>query len=649
MISTVVGWVGRKKAMRIPLGHTTSERDRRHGRPRGRQGLLTGLIAVMGLVPLLLAACGPAASGAASPDPNGVFVYPYYPSVPMDADHPNYLHHDEVFDPAANAYLTDANTISMLFTNLVTFDSALNVVPDAIDHMPDVDKTGTVYTFHLRQNMKFSDGQPIQAQDFAYSIDRSLDAHICDVLDAKTYGPNATGACGTTAGPGSYYLAYIKGAGARASGAISTVIGPAGDPKAGLSVVDPLTLQIRLEAPYAFFLNALTYPTSSVVEKSFVEKKGYEGGLWVDHLDQGGCSGPFQVESYGEGKQLTLVPNPNWEAAWGKKIQLRAVERPIVTGKTESYASYRAGKYDYSELEATEYSRARGQGDFVEIPSLTTQYFGLNFRLPPFNNLQVRQALNLALNKQYMVDSIVDGAAIPTNHIIPKGMPGYNPDLKNPVDKTESISGNQTVAVQLMKQARDTCQGQPEQQPDYCPYIRETDPQEIDLYANVKAGTRVAIGKAAKDAWNQILGLNIVMKPVSGAVVNQIFNRDPNNAAISANPFQIWMIGWIADYPDPQDWTTLQFQTSSGYNTGSWGSAKLDSQMAAADKEPDPSKRIGMYAPIEQQIIDSCAWIPYEQDKLFWRIRTWVRGFYLNPEGLVPDISWPNIYVLNHG
>ncbi|HEX6122225.1 MAG TPA: ABC transporter substrate-binding protein, partial [Ktedonobacterales bacterium] len=219
--------------MRIPLGHTTSEHACFHGSPRGRHGLLMGLITLMGIVPLLLAACGPGQGGASSPDPNGVFVWPYYPSVVVDPDHPNYLH-DAILDPAANAYLTDANTIAMLYTNLVTFDSALNVVPDAADRMPDIDKTGKVYTFHLRDNLKFSDGTPIEAKDFAYSIDRALDAHLCDRLDAKTYGPNATGACGDTAGPGAYYLAYIQGAGARASGQISTVIGPAGDPHFGL-------------------------------------------------------------------------------------------------------------------------------------------------------------------------------------------------------------------------------------------------------------------------------------------------------------------------------------------------------------------------------------------------------------------------------
>ena len=174
------------------------------------------------------------------------------------------------------------------------------------------------------------------------------------------------------------------------------------------------------------------------------------------------------------------MPNPNWEAAWGKRVFVSAVQRPVVTGPTEEYSDYRTGQYDYAEVPATEYNRARSQGDFNEVLSLATDYFGLNFRLPPFNNLQVRQALDLALNKQYMVDSIEDGGAIPTNHIIPKGMPGYNPNLINPApDKTQSITGNQAAATALLKQVKDTCQGPYEQWPDYCAYITTPDPKTL--------------------------------------------------------------------------------------------------------------------------------------------------------------------------
>src|SRR5262249_45306556 len=141
----------------------------------------------------------------------------------------------------------------------------------------------------------------------------------------------------------------------------------------------------------------------------------YPGGTWVDHLDQGGCSGPFMVKSYGGGQQLTLVPNPNWVAAWNKPLTLTEVDRPLVTSTDDEYNNYKAGQYDYTDVPGNRHASSQGQDDFHEVPLLETDYFGLNFTQAPFDQVEVRQAFDLALNKQLLVDRIQNGAAIPTN------------------------------------------------------------------------------------------------------------------------------------------------------------------------------------------------------------------------------------------
>lgn len=614
-------------------------------RPRRRGGALRTLIALVGLAPLLLAACDVAGGTGAQLAKDQTFVWPYYPALPTDANKPN-LMHDAILDPEAAGYLVDSTNLNMLYTNLVTFDSNQQVVPDAITRLPDIDTTATIYTFHLRPNMFFNDGTPLTAQDFAYGIDRSLDPNLCATLDAQVYTSN------TCSNGGPYYLAHILGANARASGAVKSIVGTGSSNTTGINVLDPLTLQIRLDAPVAFFLNALTYPASAPMERAFVEKPAYAGGLWVDHLDQAGTSGPFKIQSYGQGKQLTLVPNTYWEKAWGKQLMLTQVQRPVTLGIDAEYADYRTSKYDYTDVPPNEYSRARGQGDFYELAGLQTDYFGLNFRLPPFDSLQVRQAFDLALNKQFLVDNVENGGALPTNHIIPKNMPGFNPNLLNPPpDRTPSITGNQAAALQLLSQAQASCgQVAPGAPPthDYCPYITGPNPTEIDVYVNIKNATRQAIVNQAAATWNSILHVHVVGKPIGGGDLGHIGDRDPNNPAVSTNPYQAWAIGWVADYPDPQDWTTLQFQSGTLNNYGAWGGKTLDTMMLQADVEQNVNTRLTDYNKVEQAVVDSCAWIPYQQAKVFWRLRPWVHGFGLNPLELMVDINWPNVYITNH-
>ncbi len=280
---------------------------------RRRSKIALPLLALIGLAPLVLAGCSVGGGQTGHLASSQVFTWPFYAENAADPNHPNF-YTDAVLDPAAVAYLVDDVNVNMLFTTLLSFNSSLQIVPNAAISMPTVSADGRTYTFHLRPNMHFSDGTPLTAQDFAYSWNRALDPTICSQLDAKSYpglcaplayGPDNTG-----------YLGHIVGAGDRNSGKVPTIVGTGNGPDTGVIVQDPLTLEVRIDKPIRFFLDTMTFPTSAVVEQKLVENKAYAGGLWVRHLDSGGCSGPFMVQSYGNGSTLTMVPNPYWEKAW---------------------------------------------------------------------------------------------------------------------------------------------------------------------------------------------------------------------------------------------------------------------------------------------------------------------------------------------
>jgi oligopeptide transport system substrate-binding protein len=619
-------------------------------RRQRRQRIVGGLILLAGIVPLLLSACGFQSNTGALLAADQTFVYPY-----SRGDSSTTTVKDPVLDPAAIAYAADSTFTSMLYSGLVTFAPDLTVVGDAATGW-DLDSTRTIYTFHLRPNMHFSDGTPLTATDFAYSINRALDPNLCNKLDKDTYGPpppdgNGSGYCfqGLVQG----YLGHIVGALDYNSGTGRPVNGEGNNPGTSVNVIDPLTLQIRLDAPIAYFLEALTYPFAYPVEKKLIDR--YPNGTWVQHLDEGGTNGPYKVAQYdatSKPQQLILEENPYWEQAWGKKLTLQKIVRPIYPVVDNEYADYRAGKWDYTDVPSQSYFTARGQSDFNQVPLLAETYFGLNFDQPPMNNLQVRQALSLALNKQLLVDRVENGGAIPTNHIVPKGQPGYYTGLVTPgSNPTQSLTGDQAQALQLLKAARATCNtinpitGQ---QPPECPYITGSHPQAININVSRNA-TRVATATFAAQQWNTVLGLNIQVVPTDGLGAN-----------IKAHgPYQMWVIGWLADYPDPQDWLSLQFTSNppatldnpnaqTGNNASDIHDSNLDKLFKQADLESDPNKRMALYNQAEQIIVNEVPWITYEQSKALWRQRPWVRGFGLNSLGMMVDTAWPNVYIASH-
>jgi oligopeptide transport system substrate-binding protein len=566
------------------------------------------LPAFLALIAVLFAACGGSSGNNSSsnskkaPTSQQVFTFPEEGVADINT-----------FDPALASDLNSSQALTLVFTGLVQLNDNLQVIPQMASSW-NVSSDGLTYTFHLRPNLKFSDGTPITSQDVIYSINRAIDP-----------------ATKSTVGP--YYLALIKDAGSFGSGKgnIKTLIGDS------LLAPDPNTVVIKITKPAAYFLDALTYPTSYVVEKSLIDKYGTS---WTDHLEQGGGDGPFKVQSYTHGTQIVFVPNPYY---YGPKPQLQKVVYPFYKQTDTAYRAYQTNQVDIAAVPTSDIAQAKTlpNNQYHATPQLSIWYYAMNYLVKPFDNIDIRQAFELALNKNLIASNIWKGTVIPTNHIVPKGMPGYDPNLTGP-DGVQGTGGDAAKAKQLL-QAGMQAEGW-------------TSVSQIpSVSIQYPSGTTDLDNEMAADAqmWQNVLGISVKVEPTD-------FNKlvQETTAAVgNAHGLQMWAIGWIADYPDPQDWTSLQFCKGCAQNGMNYGQnqtsdaaaqQQVQQELIQADSMPAGSARYAAYNKAEQQLVNDVAWLPMYQNVATTVLKPWVHGLVFNSDGLTPPNDWGSIYITSH-
>lgn len=580
--------------------HNKEESRMRSGK-KFTAGFLSALLCLM---VMFLAACGSNTSVTAQKAPADKQVY----VLPEDS-----VPDIQTFDPGLSTDLPSIQAIDMVFTGLVQLDDQMAVRPQLASSWslaPD----GLTWTFHLRPNLKFSDGMPLTSADVAYSIDRALQP-----AEHSTVAP--------------IYLALVADSDKLLAGKIKTIINDS------LLTPDPNTIVIKANKKASYFLDALTYSCSYVIEKSLITKYGTN---FADHLTEGGGDGPFKVAEYTRGTRIVFVPNPNY---YGPKPQLSKVIFPFYKDLETLYKAYQVGQVDTTgalSIPSTHFQQAKMRtGEFHQVPQLYINYYTMNYLVKPFDNIHIRQAFALAVNKSLIVHAVWKDSVIATNHIVPQGMPGYYPDLASP-DGTQSTSGNPAKAQALLKQGL---------QEEGWSSVSQMPPVKLTYITGVPDLANEAA--AITQMWQSVLGVSVKLDAID-------FNKLLTETEASLNNphgLQFWGIAWIADYPDPQDWTTLQFDKGVPNNQQNYGqNHSLDAvqqqavqkQLEAADVNPDQTSRMRAYNQAEQQLVNDVAWLPMEQVTLNVLLKPYVKGVVFNPQGLTPPNDWGAVYIATH-
>ena len=457
-------------------------------------------------------------------------------------------------DPAIGYDWQNPSMMQALFDGLMDYKpGTFQLVPELAESYTVTDG-GKTYTFKLLHGVKFQNGREVTSADFKYSFER--------ILNPKTQSPAQS------------YFSVIDGA--------DQVIAGKSDHASGLLTADPYTLVIRLSQPKASFLNVLAMHFGSVVPKEVVDKYGADFG----HHPLG--TGAYRLTEWTPGQRLVFDRNPDYfhnDLPYLDKVVVEVGQDPSV-----SLLRLQRGEVDLlgdgippAQFE-TMINDPNWKSLVVDGKQLQTSYITLNVKVPPFDKLAVRQAVNMAINKKRIVQ-IINNRATVADQPLPPNMPGYD-------SAYAGYSYDPQKAKQLLAQAG------------------LQDGFATTLFAiNTDPNPRIA---QAIQQDLQAVGIKAEIKSLAASAVIQA-GGEPNQALM------IWSggMGWIADFPDPSGfyWTILGCggAVEGGWNWSWYCNKDIDARAAQADAMVDPSQtdaRLALWRSVFDDVMKDAPWVP---------------------------------------
>ena len=450
-------------------------------------------------------------------------------------------------DPHLTTDVNSAVYAVEIYGGLMTIDKELVIAGDLAETW-EVSPDGRTTTFRLNPNAKFHNGRTVTANDVKWSIDRAT--------APETEAFNA-----------SVFLGDIIGVQQRIAGESTEV--------SGVQIINDRTVTITTDAPKAYFLSKLTYPVSFVLDRSNVESNPN----WI--FEPNG-TGPFKLSEYSPGEILRLKRFDEYHLGPAK---LGEVEFLISGGNSMLM-------YENDELHITgiplallagvlDHSNPLSEDVVSAPPRFDLDYFGLNTTEAPFDDVKVRQAFNYAIDRESLASTLLEDLVIPAAGILPPGFPGYNPNLKGYVY-------DPTKAQQLIRESK---------YGDLQTLPRIT----LTLPGSFGAAISPSI-EAMLAMWEKNLGVDISILQTEWAIFLQDLHQ---------NRFQMFGgLGWIADYPDPENFLDVLFHSKSNNNQSEYANKEVDTLLEQARIELDETNRFKLYHQAEEMIVNDAPWVP---------------------------------------
>ena len=556
-------------------------------------------VAMAGCMAASLAACGGSASTAASTETSTAASTEAATGEESTGTASGFTvqlgSNPETLDPALNSAIDGANTLITVFEPLLLIDENNEVIPGQAESYT-VSDDGLVWTFTMRDGLKWSDGSDLTAKDFEYSFKR-LAAPDTAAPYAETVVGMIDGYADATGNPD-------------ADGNMTTE--PDFDALNVVASEDGKTLTVTLSYPCAYFDKLAAFAAMSPVQQATVEANG---DAWCTQPDTYVCNGPYYISDWVPSERIVLTKNPNYVGGWdSSKIVSDTITMLLLEDSSASYTAYNSGEAqlvkDVPTDEIPSLTKAEDGGDFYVDTILGTYYVSLNDAIEPFNDVNVRKALSLAIDRDYVANTIMQGTYTPAYNLVGPGIvdeSGMFYDNAN--DGKTYISDDYEANLEAAKQALADA-GYPNG--EGFPTIE---------YSTNDAGYHTPVAEYLQQAWGE-LGITVNINKVEWASFTPL--RRAGDYDASRN-------GWVMDYNDPSNMLEL-FTTSNGNNDGKYSSADFDAAIEAS-KVADKSVHFQKLHEAEDILMNDYACIPIAYYNDFWLQSPSLKGTWHSPYG----------------
>jgi ABC-type transport system substrate-binding protein len=493
-------------------------------------------------------------------------------------------------DPARAYDTTSLSTTRVLYRGLVDYGDGANIVP-VVARSYKISPDGNTYTFYLRDDVRFhfdnngnSPGRRVVAEDFRYALER--------VLDPAT----------TSEGLSPFQIID----GAKEFGEAKKKNPDAKIHVRGIRVKGNDEISFTLKQPDITFLNWLTLPFASAVPREWIEKLKQNDEEFSENPN--GC-GPFLMKrgNWVHDNFLKLEKNPDYfdktlpkangvelQIGGGDMLQMMRFE----LGDTDVYSLEETAAPDYLRITRSE----KWKNQVIHAPMMDVRYLCMNTELPPFNDVRVRQAVNLAINKSRIVATQA-GRVEAARGVLPPGMPGYNRNLKG-------YDYDPDQARKLLKEAG---------------FVNDPKNPIVLWYANM-----VWYPKGAQSIQADLkkVGMDIGLKSVTYPELKTAGGQRKN--------LKLSIMGWLQDYPDPSNFLDVLFHSkgireTSSLNRAFYSNPKVDALLNDAATEQNRQKRLQMYQRIEQMVMNDAPWVPLVHTERYVVTQPWIKDYQLHP------------------
>lgn len=486
----------------------------------------------------------------------------------------------ETIDPALNSAVDGGNMLLHSFECLLAVDQNGQLAPGQAESW-ETSEDGLTWTFHLRDGLKWSDGSDLTANDFVYSWKR-----VCDPMVAAPYAETV--------------LSMVEGYDKAIEGDLDAL---------QVVATDNNTLVVTLSAPCSYFGSLAAFATLSPVQQATVEANG---DAWATKAETYISNGPFYVSDWVPGSYIMMTKNPYyWNA---DAIQLDGIKWNLIEDSNAAYSAYQTGEVlMIKDVPTEEIPSLKENADFYVDPIIGTYYLSMNIDREPFNNADVRKALSLAIDRDYVANTLMQGTYSPAGNLMGPGW--IDTDGKQFKDNanggkeyidTTNYEADLEEAKQLLADA-----GYPNG--EGFPTI---------TYSTNDAGYHKVVAEYLQQAWAE-LGIDLQVDIVEWASFTPM--RRNGDYDVARN-------GWVGDYSDPSNMLDL-FYSTNGNNDGKFNNADYDAAMDLSRTTLDAAERSTALHNAEDVLMEEAGCIPVAYYNDFWLQSDKITGSWHSPYG----------------